>query len=264
MEMKRILVWDAPVRMAHAVLAVLFPGALALATLTSDESESFAWHAIAGLTALFVVLLRVVWGFVGTRYARFGAFPLRPGALLGYLRGVLAGRPEGSGVGHNAATSWFALALFAGIAGLGVTGFLAGRGSEGAEEVHEILAWSVFGLVAVHVAGVLLHVVRKRENLIAGMIDGRKQGSEADAIPAPRTAAAVVAAGLVIGFGALLASGFDAPSRRLTLPLIDSVLTLGDVEDGGGGEHAGADGAPASSEDGDEGDEHDENDETDD
>jgi len=256
MDMKRILVWDAPVRLAHALLAVLVLGAFALATLTSDESVAFSWHAIAGLTAVFVVLLRVLWGFVGTRYARFGAFPLRPAALVSYLRGVVSGRREGREVGHNAATSWFALALFTGIAGLGITGFLMGRGNERAEELHEILAWSVIGLVALHVAGVLLHVARTRENVIAGMVDGRKLGSEADAIPGPRAATAVLLAGLVVAFGATLVSGFDAPSRRLQLPLTGSVLMLGEVEDEGGAEHTGAAGAPTSSDDRDGGDEH--------
>lgn len=250
--MKRILVWDAPVRLAHAVLAVLVLAAFALATLTSDESVTFSWHAIAGLVAVVVVLLRILWGFFGTRYARFGDFPLRPSALVRYLRGVVSGRPDGSGVGHNAATSWFALAIFAGIVGLGVTGILAGRGSEGAEEVHEVLAWSVIGLVAAHVAGVLLHVARKRENLIASMIDGRKAGPEADAIPGPRTATAAVSAGLVIAFAAALVSSFDAPSRRLKLPLVGTVLTLGEAEAGGGGEATDAAGAETSDDERDE------------
>ncbi|GMU67138.1 MAG: hypothetical protein AMXMBFR36_34120 [Acidobacteriota bacterium] len=250
--MKRILVWDAPVRLAHGVLAVLVLGAFALATLTSDESVTFSWHAIAGLVAVVVVLLRILWGFFGTRYARFGDFPLRPSALVGYLRGVVSGRPDGSGVGHNAATSWFALATFAGIVGLGVTGFLAGRGSEGAEEVHEVLAWSVIGLVAVHVAGVLLHVARKRENLLAGMIDGRKVGSEADAIPGPRAATAVVSAALVIAFAAALVSGFDAPSRRLKLPLVGTVVALGEAEAEGGRETTDGAGAEASGDERDE------------
>lgn len=234
--MKKILVWDATVRLTHGLLAVLVLGAFALATLTSDESVAFSWHAIAGLVAVAVVLLRVLWGFFGTRYARFGDFPLRPSALVRYLRGVLSKRRDGFGVGHNPATSWFALVIFAGIAGLGVTGFLAGRGNGGAEEAHEVLAWSVIGLVAAHVAGVLLHVARKRENLIAGMIDGRKVGSEADAIPGPRVAAAAVSAGLVIALTAALVSGFDAPSRRLKLPLIGTVLALGETESEGGRE----------------------------
>jgi len=199
------------------------------------------------------VLMRVLWGFFGTRYARFGDFPLRPSALVRYLRGVFSERPEGSGVGHNAATSWFALAIFAGIAGLGVTGFLAGRGSEGAEEVHEVLAWAVIGLVAVHVAGVLLHVARKRENLIAGMFNGRKIGSEADAIPGPRAVTAVVSAALMIAFAAALVSGFDAPSRRLKLPLLGTVLALGEAESEGGRKTANGVGAEPA------GDEHAEN-----
>ena len=226
--MKKILVWDLPVRVMHWLLAVLVLGAFALASLASDESVVFALHAIAGLIALFVVALRSVWGLVGTRWARLRAWPLRPSALIRYLRGVFSDRPSEAGVGHNPATSWFALAVFVGIAGLGVTGFLAARGSEAAEEVHELLAWSVIGLVALHVAGVLLHVARRRENLVATMITGRRAGAEVDGIPSARAGVASVFLVLAVAFGALLLSGLDVRQRRLALPLIGTPLALGE------------------------------------
>lgn len=228
--MKKILVWDLPVRVMHWLLAVLVLGAFALASLASDESVVFALHAIAGLIALFVVALRSVWGLVGTRWARFRAWPLRPSALVRYLRGVFSDRASEAGVGHNPATSWFALAVFVGIAGLGVTGFLAARGNEAAEEVHELLAWSVIGLVALHVAGVLLHVARRRENLVAAMITGRRAGAEADRIPSARAGVASFFLVLVLVFGALLLSGLDVRQRRLVLPLIGTPLALGESE----------------------------------
>ncbi|MEO8196823.1 MAG: cytochrome b/b6 domain-containing protein [Thermoanaerobaculia bacterium] len=231
-----------PVRLAHWLLAALVLGAFALANLVSDESVAFAWHAIAGLIAVFVIALRLVWGLVGTRYARFGDFSLRPTELARYLRGVFSRDAEGSGAGHNPATSWFAIVIYAGILGLGITGFLTARGNESAEEIHEVLAWSVIGLVVMHVVGVLLHVVRKRENLIASMITGRKIGADLAGIPSARVGTAGLLIGLVVAFGALLLSGFDAGTRRLTLPIVGTTLTIGDTKDKGGIEHQDATG----------------------
>jgi len=228
--MRKILVWDLPVRLTHWLLAVLVLGAFALANLASDESVVFALHAIAGLIALFVIALRSVWGVVGTRWARFRAGSLRPSALVPYLRGIFSDRTREAGVGHNPATVWFALAVFVGIAGLGVTGFLSARGSEAAEEVHELLAWSVIGLVVLHVAGVLLHVARRRENLVATMITGRRAGAPVDGIPSARAGVASFFFVLTIAFGALLLSGLDVRQRRLALPLIGTNLALGESE----------------------------------
>ena len=68
------------------------------------------------------------------------------------------------------------------ILGLGVTGYLSAKGSHEAEEIHEALASVAIGLIAIHVAGVLLHVAATRENLVAGMIHGRELGAERAAI----------------------------------------------------------------------------------
>jgi cytochrome b len=263
--MKKILVWDLPVRVMHWLLAVLVLGAFALANLASDESVVFALHAIAGLIALFVVALRSVWGLVGTRWARFRAWPLRPSALVRYLRGVFSDRASEAGVGHNPATSWFALAVFVGIAGLGVTGFLAARGNEAAEEVHELLAWSVIGLVALHVAGVLLHVARRRENLVATMITGRRAGAEVAGIPSARAGVASVFLVLAVVFGALLLSGLDVRQRRLTLPLIGTPLALGESErEDASKRSTSGDAGAASTSDETRADDHDDDDEDDD
>lgn len=233
--MKKILVWDLPVRLLHWVLAASILGAFVLANQASDDSAAFAWHAMLGLLALLVTGLRLAWGVAGTRYARFGSFSLRPTALLRYLRGVLTGRPAEAGAGHNPATSWFAIALFAAIAGLGLTGYLMGRGNERVEALHEALAWTTIGLVAAHVAGLLLHVVRTRENVVASMVTGRRSSGAGEGIPSARAGAAVVLLGLVAAAGAVLVAGFDAAGRRLTLPLTGTVLTIGEAEADGAG-----------------------------
>jgi cytochrome b len=247
--MNKILIWDLPVRMLHWLLAAAVLGAFALANLASDESVAFAWHAVLGLIAILLIGARLVWGAVGTRYARFSSFPFRPAALVKYLGGVFGRRPPETRAGHNPATSWFAAALFVGVAGLGVTGFLMGRGNEAVEEIHEALAWTVIGLVAVHVAGTLLHLVRTRENLVASMITGRKSGDAREAIPSARAGAAAVLLGLVAVPGALLVSGFDAASRQLTLPLAGIVLTIGETEVEGGGPGTAGEEAPGAERD---------------
>lgn len=247
--MKKILVWDLPVRGLHWLLAAAVLGAFALANLASDESVAFAWHAILGAIAVLAVVARLIWGLVGTRTARLGSFSLRPAALYRYVLGVFGGRPAATGAGHNPATSWFALTLFAGVAGLAVTGFLMGRGNDRAEDLHEALAWTVIGLVAAHVAGVLLHVARTRENVVASMITGRKAGDARQAIPSARAGAAVVLLGLVAAAVAVLVSGFDAASRRLTLPWTGTVLTIGEGESHGQQGETGAAGRQAEAND---------------
>jgi cytochrome b len=247
--MKKVLIWDLPVRVVHWLLAASFLGAFAIATIGSDDSPTFPLHALLGLVAGFLVVLRLVWGFVGTRYARFAAFELRPAALARYLRGALARRAAGGGAGHNPATSWFVIALFVGLAGLGLTGLAMARGSETFEELHEVLAWSVLVLVAVHVAGVLVHVARTRENIVASMVVGTRAVPALAAIRSPRRGAALLLVALVAGFGALLASGYDAGARRVTLPLIGTALTIGEAEGEEGAPEGAARGVAAEKED---------------
>ncbi len=228
--MKKVLIWDLPVRWLHWLLAATVLGAFALANWTSDESPAFPWHAILGFLAAATIVARLVWGLVGTRYARFGALSLRPRELATYVRGIFTRGHDASGPGHNPAASWFAVAIGAGVAGLAVTGFLIGTGNKQVKDLHELLAWVVVGLAAVHVAGVVLHVLRTGENIVAGMITGRKRGEPGDAIASPRAAAAVMLVGGIAACAALLVAGYDSPTRRLTLPLTGTVLTIGDVE----------------------------------
>ena len=55
-------------------------------------------------------------------------------------------------------------------------------GSEAVETAHRRLAWTLLGLVVVHVAGVLFTSLRQRENLIAAMVTGIKRAPSEDDI----------------------------------------------------------------------------------
>lgn len=164
-------VWDGFVRLFHWSLVAL----VALAWLTADHGKrlhEWSGHAIAGL-----IVLRLVWGFVGSRHARFGDFLCGPRVVAGYLRDLLAGR-ERRYLGHNPAGGAMIVALLAVIAATVVTGWLqisdAFWGSQRLEDIHEALATLVLVLVGLHVAGVVFESRRHGENLLRAMLTGRK------------------------------------------------------------------------------------------
>jgi cytochrome b len=166
-----IKVWDLFVRVFHWSLATLFVVAYA----TGDEIERVhiaAGYAIAGLLAL-----RVAWGFVGPRHARFGNFVRPPREVLSYLRDVMLLRAPRY-LGHNPAGGAMIVALMAMLAFTCLTGFMMTTdpfwGAKWVEDVHETLANTTLALVALHIIGVLIASFEHRENLVKAMFTGRK------------------------------------------------------------------------------------------
>jgi len=102
----RILVWDLPVRLFHWMLAISFAGAW----VTADSERWRDIHILLGYTAGGLVALRVVWGLVGTRHARFASFVRGPRRVIAYLRSLVSDRPEHA-TGHNPAGAWAIVAL---------------------------------------------------------------------------------------------------------------------------------------------------------
>jgi cytochrome b len=178
-----VKVWDPLVRVFHWTLVTAF----AVAFLTEDDWLDL--HVLAGYTVLGLVGIRLVWGVVGTRHARFGDFVRGPSTVLGYVGDVLRGRARRY-LGHNPAGGAMIVALLAlltltVLTGLGAYGAseLAGpfagmftdpRWVEPLEEVHELLANLTLLLVGVHVAGVVASSLAHRENLVRAMVTGTK------------------------------------------------------------------------------------------
>lgn len=241
------LVWDLFVRVFHVTLAAGFVAALALATLTSEGSAAFGVHALVGLVVVAAVLLRLVWGLVGTRPARLRSLLFPPAEIAAYLRDLATGRRGREYPGHNPGASVAILALLALVPALGVTGWLTARGSEAAEEVHEVLAWTAAAVVVLHVAGVVLHTLRRRENLAATMVHGRRRVPPAAAIPSARPLAALAFVAVVGTWGAALWRGWDPATGRLAVPLAGTTLALVEAEDEGRAS-AGAAGAGSAAE----------------
>ena len=202
----QVRVWDPLVRIFHWSLVATF----IVAWLTADEESRL--HELAGYTVIGLVLVRIVWGFIGTRYARFSDFVYRPTTVLGYAREMLIGKPKHY-LGHNPLGGMMILALLvsllaAGVTGLALQGAEQGTGpfaslpsgatvtmpgiittavadddndeeDEGSEEIweelHEFFANLTLLLVALHIAGVIVGSLVHRENLVRAMFTGRKR-----------------------------------------------------------------------------------------
>jgi cytochrome b len=209
-------VWDLPVRVMHWGLVLAVGGAWLTREL---EGDWFAWHVRCGYAVLLLAATRIVWGFVGTRHARFADFVRGPRAVLRYLRGG-AGEDGQRIAGHNPLGALMVLALLLMLltqATLGLFandkimstgplfGYVSAETSDRLTSLHKQLFDVIVVAVAVHVAAALFYLWMRRENLILPMITGRKPGDllppGASDIGPSRT---LLAVGIAAALGALL------------------------------------------------------------
>ncbi len=183
MKTERILVWDLPTRLFHWLLAATFAGAW----LTADSERWIDVHTTLGYTFAGLIAFRLLWGVIGSRYARFSSFVTGPGPVLKYLGSILKAKPEHH-VGHNPAGGWAVLALL----GLGAVAALSGfltyndYGGHWLEELHEGAASAMLALVFIHIGAVVFSSLIHRENLVKAMVTGLKRGIPAEAIRRPQ------------------------------------------------------------------------------
>lgn len=188
-------VWDRAVRAFHWSLAIGF------FTAYLSEGEPLFLHIWAGYAVAGLVVLRVVWGFVGTAHARFTDFVFPAGTVLSHIFDELRLRARRY-IGHSPAGGAMVIALLAVLAittasgmvllavheGKGpLSGLIAaappGTSTEGGEpaiveqweEAHEIFANVALALVILHIGGVALASFAHRENLVRAMFDGKKR-----------------------------------------------------------------------------------------
>jgi cytochrome b len=167
----KILVWDLAVRAFHWLLALSFLGAF----LTAESERYRDVHVALGYAILGLVAFRLVWGLVGTRYARFWSFAFGPRSVLTYVKSLFTRSPQHY-LGHNPAGSWAIYALLALSLLAGASGYAAYEdvGGHWMEEMHETFANLLLAVVAVHLAGVVASSLLHRENLVRSMLTGYK------------------------------------------------------------------------------------------
>lgn len=237
--MKKIQVYDLPTRIFHWLFASLFIAAFAIAKTVDDESPLFSYHSLAGLTIVFLLVLRFIWGFTGTAYARFSSFKLNPVELLRYFKDTVFTKTR-EYLGHNPASSYAAVIMFACALGLAATGILMSSGgeNESLEELHELLAYIFLISVIVHVAGIVFHHFRHGDSLWSSMFDGKKSASpDVSGIASTRPAALVLFAILFASWLGYMINNYDSGTQ--TLNLLGTRLSLGESENESEGGYEG-------------------------
>ena len=111
----QILVWDGFVRFGHWLLVLLF----FVAYFTEDDALTL--HSWAGYGVLIYIFIRVVWGFVGSRHARFSDFLFAPFTAAGYMKDLLRFQARRY-IGHSPAGAYMVFALLVGLALTSVSG----------------------------------------------------------------------------------------------------------------------------------------------
>ena len=210
---RQIRVWDLPLRLFHWLLVA----AIALAFLSSEEGSPLSdWHIMSGWVAAVLIVFRIVWGLVGGEHSRWSDF-IRPAGLGEHLRELIRFRPAPS-LGHNPLGALSVLVLLTLATAVVWTGVAIGETNE---EFHELLAWTLLALIAIHVIAVVVMSLLTRDNLIKAMITGRKSADlhpvANDAFRPPWYAfvlAALVLAGTIQGVRSFDALAFTPRSAE--------------------------------------------------
>ena len=179
-------VWDWPVRVGHWSIVALV--ATLLFTGLTGGSAVMVWHMRAGEALLALVLFRILWGFAGSRNARFATFVRGPGAALRYLRSFKLPAREAHAT-HNPLGGWMVIALLVALLAQCCLGLFTHDdvSTEGplvklvSEDLSDTLSmlhrrgwWVVAGLASVHIFAALWYFVALDENLIYPMVSGTK------------------------------------------------------------------------------------------
>lgn len=213
-ELRKIAVWDAPVRTFHWLMVFCFFGAY----VTAESERLRLVHNTLGYTMAGLVAFRLLWGFFGTRHARFADFVRGPQAVRSYVASMRRGAPEHY-TGHNPAGALAIVALLGLTALVVLTGWgsdnaigdSAGRVGKVLERLHEPVAHLMLFVVLFHVAGVIVGSLLHRENLVVGMFTGRKLGTPQEAIHAAWRSVALLLLAAVLGFWWLEWQGRPVP-----------------------------------------------------
>jgi cytochrome b len=188
-------------------------------------------HVRIGLAVLAIVAARIAYGFLGSAPARFRAFVKSPREVIAYGRTLVSGGRPPLHLSHNPLGGMMVVALLVTLLGTIATGavFYAGPHFEGAlsglltkrnakmvKELHEALSGGLIGLIVMHVAGVIFSSWREGQNLVAGMIDGKKRFPDAPAHhpavpPAPGIVTRTARLAASVAFGALAALAVAVP-----------------------------------------------------
>lgn len=252
-------IWDLPTRVFHWLLAA----SVATAYVTGGERGTmFAIHVGAGHLIVVLLLVRILWGFIGSPRSRFADFLYSWRSIRSYTAQLFRLSPPRF-IGHNPLGSLMVFAMIAvliaaigtGLAGAAARGYQAGSpliammgsGSRAAGELHEMLGSLIMILAGIHVAAVFFGWLLTGNNLVRAMVTGRKGLPAAEAArerPLASPIRAITLAIVTVAIAVGVARGLDAQVLT-TRPAIQSNA----LQNEGRADRAGAAGEAAEAED---------------
>ena len=225
--MQLIRVYDLPLRIFHVVFVILFLFSFSVGKFVDDESLLYSYHMLSGMIMSFLVLLRVIWGFWGSKYSRFSSFNLNIKDLFDYFKHIFTTSSQ-KVLGHNSASSFAAIFMFILTFLLFATGLMMTlkMSKEFFEEIHEISS-TFFILIAIgHILGVILHQLKHKDNMIFSMISGKKASIEgSSSIVKNYNSVALILIFIILSFASFLLYNFDTDTQKLNV--FNTTLKLG-------------------------------------
>lgn len=191
--MKKNLVWDIPVRLFHWLLVLCLLGQWLTAEVLEDAMDI---HFYIGYFTLGLIIFRLIWGFVGTKYAKFNSFMAGPKAILAYSKSVMS-KQHTLSIGHNALGGLLLPAVIILVGLQAISGLFtsddivfAGPYYEGANaDLQQWMQWlhhNIFnvllGIIGLHLVAIGWYLIFLKHNLIRPMLDGKKTIAEKDSI----------------------------------------------------------------------------------
>jgi len=196
---KRILLWDLPTRLFHWLLALAVIGAMVSGQLGGNL---MVWHGRLGIFIVGLLAFRLVWGLVGSTYARFIQFFPSPARVGAYLRG------EWRGEGHNPLGAFAVFAFFGLLTAQAVSGVFSNddiafagplfslvdkAASNRLTGLHHLLSNVLIALVCLHVAAIVYYGRVKKQSLLKPMVTGWKDGASGESARGGGIVALVIA-----------------------------------------------------------------------
>jgi len=181
----KVRIWDLPTRLFHWLFAAAVIGAVATVKVGGSWMD---WHMPLGITALVLLAFRLIWGFTGSRYARFASFLVTPGKTLAYLKS----KPHSKSAGHNPLGAWSVIALLLVVGIQAFTGlfttddilvqgplnqFVSGDVASVMTSIHKFNEKPLFILVGLHLLAIIVYAI-KGEKLVPPMVTGNKAATD--------------------------------------------------------------------------------------
>mgnify|MGYP002142047612 CR=1 FL=1 len=187
-----IRIWDLPIRLFHVAFAACVIGAIVTVQVGGLWMD---WHVRLGIASLALLVFRIIWGFIGSRYAKFSEFLTSPIHTMQYLRTIKASRASNQNyAGHNPLGSWAVIAMLLTIGFQAITGlfanddimtqgplaqFVSDSTSSLMTGLHQLNEPVVYGLIALHLLAIIFYAMKGR-NLVPSMVHGNIPANQLD------------------------------------------------------------------------------------